>query len=127
MHEGQKQIWLVGGIYMMSKTVRLYIDIVPERNSINLKYFVENHIEPGNNISHKGWPRYSFLNDNDSIWTHEVHIHGGCYFGYGAHSKSHIEQYWGEIKIYNKNNLFHISKNWIRLLCWRSRISIYDI
>lgn len=37
MHEGQRQVWLVGGIDTTTKYVRL--DIVPERNSINLKKF----------------------------------------------------------------------------------------
>jgi len=80
MHEDQKPIWLVGGIDMTSKAVSL--DIVPERNTINLKYFVENHIKPGTNISHDGWPGYNFLDDYDSVWTHKVHIHGGGDFGY---------------------------------------------
>ena len=102
MHEQQKQIWLVGGIDTTTKAIRL--DIVPERNSINLKYFIENHIEPGTNISHYSWPGYSFPNDNDSVWTHEVHIHGGGDFGYGAHSTSHIEQFWGQLKSIIKKN-----------------------
>ena len=33
---------------------KLFLDIVLERNSVNLKYFVKNHIEPGTNISHDG-------------------------------------------------------------------------
>ena len=96
MHEGQKQIWLVGGIDTTTKAVRL--DIVPQRNSINLKKFVRNHIEPGTNISHDGWSGYQFLDDDESVWTHEVHIHGGGDFGYGTHSTSHIEQFWGQLK-----------------------------
>ena len=96
MHEGQKQIWLVGGIDTTTKAVRL--DIVSERNSINLKYFVENHIESGTNISHDGWPGYNFLDDDDSVWTHEVHIHCGGDFCFGTHSTSHLEQFLGQLK-----------------------------
>jgi hypothetical protein len=91
LHEGQKQIWLFGGIDMTIKAICL--DVVPERNTINLKYFIKKHIEPGSNITHDGWSGYTFLNDENSVWTYETHIHGAGDFGYGPHSTSHIEQF----------------------------------
>ena len=96
MHEGQKQVWLVGWIDTTTKALRL--DIVPERNSINLNYFVKNHIEPGSNITHYGWSGYNFLDDENSLWTHEPHVHGTGDFGYSLHSTSHIEQFLGQLK-----------------------------
>ena len=79
-----------------------YTDIVPERNSINLKYFIENHIEPGTNISHYGWPWYSFPNDN--------HYYGpwGTYpwpiFWQWSSFHKPYRAILGSIKIYNKKN-----------------------
>lgn len=96
MHEGHTQIWLVGGIYATSKALRM--DIIPERNATNLEIFVKNHIEPGSNINHEGWMGYSFLDNDNSVWTHKTHMHGTGQFGYGLHSSSHIEQIWGQIK-----------------------------
>ena len=95
-HEQNKQIWLVGAIDTSSKSVR--IEIIPERNRENLKCFVKNHIIPGTHLTHDQWPAYSFLDDEDSVWTHECHSHGHGDFGLGLHSTSHIEQYWGRIK-----------------------------
>ena len=96
IHEAHTQIWIVGGIDTTSKALRL--DIIPERNATNLAIFVKNHIEPGSNITYDGWRGYSFLNNDISFWTHEIHIHGNRQFGYGLHLKSHIEQIWGQIK-----------------------------
>ena len=63
-----------------------------------MKKFVCNHIEPGTNIIHDGWSVYSFLDDDEAVWTHECHIHGYHDFGLGESSTSHIEQYWSQIK-----------------------------
>lgn len=108
IHEGHKQIWLVSGIDTITKTVHL--DIVTERNSCNLKYFIKNHIESKINISLEGWSDYYFLNDNYSVWTHETHVHRGGDFGNGEHSTSHIEQFWGQIKSIIKKFILYFQK-----------------
>ena len=66
---------------MTTKAIRL--DMVPERNSINLEYFVKSHIDPGSNITHYGWSGFSFFNDKNSVWSHEAHIYGAGDFRYG--------------------------------------------
>ena len=35
-------------------------DIIPHRNSANLKLFAMNHILPGTHITHDGWAGYNF-------------------------------------------------------------------
>ena len=41
------------------------------------------------------------------IMDHEVHIHGR-YFGNGAHSTSHIELFWGQLKSIIKKIILHL-------------------
>ena len=74
------------------------MDYLPERNGHNLKIFVNNHILPGTNLTHDGWQGYNFLDEEDSVWTHECHNHGHGDFGFGSHSTSHIEAYWSQLK-----------------------------
>jgi len=85
-----------GGIDTTTKAVRL--DIILTRNSHNLEIFVKNPIEPGSNIIYDGWSGYAFLDSINSVWTHETHVHRHSNFGYGSHSTSYIEQFWGQIK-----------------------------
>ena len=63
-----------------------------------MKKFVINHIIPGTHLTHDNWAGYTFLDDEDSVPTHESHTHGHGDFGFGFQSKSDIEQYWGRIK-----------------------------
>ena len=69
-----RQIWVVGAIDDESKDIRL--DLINERNQINLKTFFYNHIIPGTHVVHDGWSAYAFLDSDDSIYTHEEHNHG---------------------------------------------------
>ena len=106
------QIWFVGACE--TDTCKIRIDVINERNALNLKKFTVNHIEAGTTITHDGWPGYSFLNDDDSVWEHEVHNHGHGDFGYGRHSTSHIEHTWNNIVQEIKIIYGHIpSKNYI--------------
>ena len=91
-HKDGKQVWIVGAIDTTTKNVRL--DYLPERNGHNLKIFVNNHILPGTNLTHDGWQGYNFLDNEDSVWTHETHNHGYRDFGFGSHSTSHIEAFF---------------------------------
>ena len=68
------------------------------RNANHLKIFITNHIIPGINIIHDGWRAYSFLDSDDSVYIHEEYNHGQGNFGYGLHSRSHIESVWNTIK-----------------------------
>ena len=93
IHTNGEQKWLVGGIETKSRKMRL--DILPSRDSIHLKNFVNNHIKPGTTIVTDGWPGYNFLdNDENSVWPHEVYNHGAGNFGIGEHSTTHIENTW---------------------------------
>ena len=47
----------------------------------------------GTHITHDGWQGYSFLKDDDSVWTDEEHNHAHGDFGYGKCITSHIENY----------------------------------
>lgn len=100
------QVWIVGAKETDSNRLRL--DVIKERNGANLKIFVTNHIAPGTKIVTDGWLGYSFLDDDDnSVWEHEIHHHGGGDFGFGSNSTSHIENCWANLKyqiksIYNK-------------------------
>ena len=93
MHDNKGAIiWLVGAIDTETKELRL--DVIKERNSTNLKIFINNHVEPGTHIVHDSWRAYSFLDGEDSIYTHETLNHGAGNFGQGNHSSSHIEGIW---------------------------------
>ena len=52
-------------------------DYILERNTINLFKFVNNHIEAESYMIHDGWSGYSFLDNDDSAWTDEMHLKGG--------------------------------------------------
>ena len=94
--ETGKQIQLVGALD--TETNELRLDIVKERTSENLKTFVYNHIIPGTLIVHDGWRSYSFLDDDDSVYTHEEYNQTHGNFGRGSHSTSNIERCWNWIK-----------------------------
>ena len=83
---------------MDTETNELRLDVVKERTTENLKTFVYNHIIPGTLIVHDGWRSYSFLDDDDSVFTHEEYNHAHGNFGRGSHSTSNIERCWNWIK-----------------------------
>ena len=86
MHINNKKMWLIGAIEAKSRKMRC--DFLDERTMENLKTFVNNHILPGTHITTDGFPAYSFLDDPDeSVWTHEVHIHGWGDFGSENHAR----------------------------------------
>ena len=101
VHINGEQKWLVGAIETVSRKIRL--DILPERNSQNLEIFVKNHILPGTTIVTDGWAGYNFLDNEESVWPHEIYNHGAGNFGYGAHSTSNIEHTWAHLKNMIKN------------------------
>ena len=120
-HSNGNQIWLIGAIDTTNHNIRL--DVLPDRNSENIKIFITNHIIPGTNITHDGWLGYNCLDDDDSVWTHETHNHGAGDFGQGTHSTSHIEGYWGFLKavlkkLYpifpNNNYIYYIREGELR-------------
>ena len=86
----------MGAVDTETKELRMYIMV--NRNGNNLKIFITNHIIPGTNIIHDGRRAYSFLDSNDSVYTHEDYNHGQGNFGYGRHSPSHIKSVWNTIK-----------------------------
>ena len=71
VHENNTQVWSAGAIDSNTKAVR--IDIIPKRNRQTLKIFFQNHIILGTHITHDSWAAYSFLDDEDSVWTDESH------------------------------------------------------
>ena len=73
-HGNGNQVWLCRATDTRHKHIRL--DVLPARNSDNLKTFVKNHITRGSNITHEGWFGCSFSDDEDSVWTHEPRKHG---------------------------------------------------
>ena len=101
IHDNGDKIWVIGA--KETKSSKLRIDIMKERTEANLKKFVVNHIEPGTKITHDDWSSYSFLDDDDSVWDHEIHIQGGRDFGFGDSSTSHIESTWANLKSKIKN------------------------
>ena len=78
VHINGEQKWLVGAIETISRKIR--IDILPERNSLNLEIFVKNHILPGTTIVTDGWAGYNFLDNEESVWPHEIYNHGAGIF-----------------------------------------------
>ena len=62
--------------YYNTRNKNIRLDILPSRDANTLKILVKNHIIPGTNITHDGWAGYLFLDDDDSVWTHESHNHG---------------------------------------------------
>ena len=64
-----------------------------------MQTFIFNHINPSNTIIIDGQKTYRFLDKDDSLFIHEVYIHGPKgNFGLGIHSTSHIEVLWGTLK-----------------------------
>ena len=97
MHDDKgAMIWLIWAVD--TETKDLHLDVIKERNSTNLKIFINNHVEPGTHIVHDGWQAYSFLGREDSVYTLETFNHGANNFGQGNHSTSHIEGIWAWIK-----------------------------
>ena len=133
--ENNNQVWLVGAIETKSKKLRL--DIINERNEENLKTFIINHIVPGTHIVTDGWPSYDFLDGYDSVWTHEIHLHAQGDWGYGEHSTSKIEVTWSRIKnqitsIYNiipkTNYIYYIREAEFRFnICKRNNSEKLDL
>ena len=60
---------------------------------------------------------YSWIDDNNSGYSHITHILGGGDFGFGISSTSHIESLWNALKAKIKTT-YHIirSKNFISFL-----------
>lgn len=86
-------------LFQKKKDLIIYLK---EMLLINLSKFVINHIESGNHIIHDGWSGYSFLDIEDSTWTHEVHYHCGGDYGWGESSTLYIEHAWSQLKFYIK-------------------------
>lgn len=61
-----------------------------KRNSTILEIFVKNHVEAGTIIVTDGWSGYAFLDNDNSVWPHEIYNHGVGNLGLGYHSTSHI-------------------------------------
>ena len=61
----------MGGIKVEDKHIKL--DIINERTEHNLKIFITNHILQGTHLVHDGWPSYQFLDEEDSVYSHEEH------------------------------------------------------
>ena len=66
------------------------LNLTLDRNQEALKNFITCNVEPGNTIVNDGWSGYDFLSNNEDF-IHDIHLHGGGYFGYGLNSTSHIE------------------------------------
>ena len=122
IHVNNNHIWVIGAIETDSRKLRL--DIIPERNSNNIKTFILNHIEAGTKIITDGWQGYSFLDAYDSVWEHETHTHGAGDFGFGICSTSHMEHTWAQLKniiksiynvIPNKNFVLYLRESEFRL------------
>ena len=133
--ENNNQVWLVGALETKSKKLRM--DIINERNEENLKIFISNHIAPGTHIVTDGWPTYDFLDGYDSFWTSEKHLHAQGVRGYGEHSTSKIEVTWSHIKnqitsIYNiipkSNYIYYIREAEFRFnICKRNNSEKLDL
>ena len=64
---------------MDTETKEIRLDVIKERNSQNLKTFVYKHIEAGSHLIHYGLRGYTFLDSNDSVYSH-----GAGNFGQGT-------------------------------------------
>ena len=95
-YEHGNQIWAIGAKEPSSN--KLQIDVMKTRNSHNLEIFVNNHVEAGTTIVTDGWSGYSFLDSDNSVWSHEIYNHGAGNFGVGSHNTSHMEVTWSHLK-----------------------------
>ena len=57
-HENGQKIWIVGCKNNYTGNIR--VDIFKNRNTNDLKLFIENHIKIHNNIITDGWSSYQF-------------------------------------------------------------------
>ena len=96
-HSNGNKIWVVGAVNNETRNIRC--DIFYTRNTADMKLFINNHIKKENNIITDGWSAYNFLDNNNSHYYHEVHVHGpNGQFWFGQHRKSHIEDVWRLLK-----------------------------
>ena len=72
-HSNGQKIWVVGEINNKTRNIRC--DIFKTRNTADMKLFINNHIKKENNIITEGWPLYAFLDNINSHYYHEVHVH----------------------------------------------------
>ena len=75
-----------------SKQIRLEASL--NRDSNTIKKFINKFIGYGNIIVSDGWSAYSWIDDNNSGYSHITHIHSGGDFGLGL-SSHHILNLYG--------------------------------
>ena len=92
-YENGNQVWLFGAIDTRHKHIRL--DVLPTRNADNLKTSVKNYIG------------YSFLDDEDSVWTHEYYSHDHRDFGIGNIQQAILNLTGHYLKVFQKNYILY--------------------
>ena len=98
-----------------SKKFRLEASL--NRDSTTTKKFINKFIGYGNTIVSDGWSAYSWIDDNNSGYSHITHIYGGGDFGFGLSSTSHNESLWNALKAKIKTTYLTIhSRNFISFL-----------
>ena len=95
VHEGNLQIWVIGGIETKYRRIRREITL--NRIAQTIEEFIYNNFKEGVHFTHDGWTRYNFLKNNIN-YSHESHNHERSDFGEGYHSTSHIESLWAYLK-----------------------------
>ena len=63
--DDNEQLWLIGVIESRSKKIGL--DFIKDRDEETIKNFINNHIEPGSHIVTDGWFGYRFLDGYESV------------------------------------------------------------
>ena len=77
-----EKIWVVGA--KNNKTGNIRIDVFKTTTSEDMKMLIFNNIKDHNNIITNGWLSYRFLDDINSQYRHEIHVHGpNGNFGFG--------------------------------------------
>lgn len=76
-----ESVWVLGVINNQDKN-EFRLEVTTNRNSDNLKLFVEKYIGKGNTIISDGWPGYAFLDHANSGYSHDTHNHGHGNFGF---------------------------------------------
>lgn len=71
--EDRKKMWILGTIDTTSKECRL--DIVPDWKKETFKTFIFNHIIPEIHMLKDSLAAYSFMDDDDSVYTHKSLIY----------------------------------------------------
>ena len=81
-----------------NETKKFRLEATLSRDTLTIKTFIKKFIGYGKTIVSDGWSAYSWIDDNNSGYSHITHIHGGGDFGFGISSTLNSKSFWNAFK-----------------------------